>query len=184
MSGVTPSNYQLTSMRTADVPPRLLSAAWRLAARAFAGDFGDDDWRNALGGWHVLALANGALVSHAAVVERCLHVAGRPIRTGYVEAVATEPEYQGRRVGTAVLEVVGDLIREHYDLGALSTGRSTFYARCGWEPWRGPSSVRRPGGNEPTPDDDGGLMVLRTDRTVTIDVAAPISCDDRPGDCW
>jgi aminoglycoside 2'-N-acetyltransferase I len=35
-----------------------------------------------------------------------------------------------------------------------------------------------------TPDDDDAVMVLRTDRTLELDLAAALTCDWRPGDVW
>ena len=39
-------------------------------------------------------------------------------------------------------------------------------------------------GDQPTPDVDGFIMVLATPTTPPLDLAAPISCDWRPGDVW
>jgi hypothetical protein len=69
-------------------------------------------------------------------------------------------------------------------LGALGTGRHGFYERLSWRCWRGPSSVRTPNGELPTPDEDGYIMVLTTCSTLSIDLTLPISCDWRPGDAW
>jgi hypothetical protein len=45
--------------------------------------------------------------------------------------------------------------------------------------------VRTAGGLVRTPDEDDGIMVLRTRRTpADLDVAGPISCDWRAGDAW
>jgi aminoglycoside 2'-N-acetyltransferase I len=46
--------------------------------------------------------------------------------------------------------------------------------------------VLAPGGITPTPEDDGGVYVLPAalPPTVTIDPAAPITCDWRDGDVW
>lgn len=146
--------------------------------------FTDEDWDHALGGRHFLVEVDGEVVAHAAVVPRELHVDGRPIRTGYVEAVATDPRRQGGGSGTAVMRAAGDHIRRSYELGALGTGLHHFYERLGWRTWRGPTSVRTDTGDRPTPDEDGYVMVLTTDATESIDLTAPISCEWRPGDVW
>jgi len=52
----------------------------------------DDDWDHAIGGVHFVLDLHGAPITHASVVERELEVDGRPLRTGYVEAVATAPD--------------------------------------------------------------------------------------------
>ncbi|HEY8635733.1 MAG TPA: GNAT family N-acetyltransferase, partial [Candidatus Limnocylindrales bacterium] len=58
------------------------------------GDEGmtEDDWKHSLGGTHFVLELDGEIVAHASVVERELHVGGKPLRTGYVEAVATAPD--------------------------------------------------------------------------------------------
>src|SRR6478672_1866737 len=84
--------------------------------------FGEDDWQHALGGTHVVLDIDGAIVAHAAVVERQLHVGGGPLRTGYVEAVGVLPSEQGRGHGTLVMRDVGAIIAEGFELGALGTG--------------------------------------------------------------
>ncbi len=126
----------------------------------------------------------GEIVAHAAVVERELHVAGRPIRTGYVEAVATASDRQGRGHGTRVMADVGAIIADHYELGALGTGRHRFYERLGWRTWRGPLFVRTADGDRRTPDEDGYLLVLTTPTTPLLDLDDPISCEWRTGDVW
>ena len=146
--------------------------------------FTEEDWQHALGGMHFLLDDDGAIVAHASVVERELHVAGRPLRTGYVEAVATTPAAQGRGLGTIVMRDVTAYVRDEYELGALGTGVHRFYERLGWETWRGPSAVRTVEGLVRTPDDDGYIMVLRTRTSPALDPVSPISCEWRPGDVW
>ena len=36
----------------------------------------------------------------------------------------------------------------------------------------------------PTPEDDDGVMALRFGASARVDLAAALSCDDRPGDVW
>lgn len=167
-----------------------LTAGDRLALRtlldaAFAGEFADEDWAHALGGTHALIETADAVIAHASVVPRTLDVAGHPIRTGYVEAVAVLPARQGTGLGTAVMRALGEVITRDFALGALSTGEWHFYERLGWERWQGPTWVRHPDGRrERTPDDDDSLMILRTPRTPALDLSAPLACDARPGDVW
>jgi aminoglycoside 2'-N-acetyltransferase I len=127
---------------------------------------------------------DGRVAAHASVVERRLQIAGKPLRTGYVEAVATDPALQGRGLGTRLMKEVGAHIREGFELGALGTGSHGFYERLGWRTWRGPSSVRTPTGELPTPEDDGYILVLATPTSPPLDVSAPISCEWRAGDVW
>jgi aminoglycoside 2'-N-acetyltransferase I len=154
---------------------------------AFSGDddgFTEDDWQHALGGQHFVLDVEGTIVSHASVVERQLHVADRPVRTGYVEAVATAPDRQGQGFGSAVMREATAHIRETFEFGALGTGEHGFYERLGWMTWQGPTFVRTPDGQRRTPDEDGYLMVLTTPTSPPIDLGAHISCDWRPGDVW
>lgn len=148
------------------------------------GAFLDSDWDHALGGRHFLFEADGRIVSHAAVVERDIHVGGRLLRTGYVEAVGTLPAEHGRGYGTAVMRQANAWILANFELGALGTGSHGFYTRLGWQTWRGPSFVRTPEGDAPTPDDDGYIMVLATPSSPALDLDAPISCAWRVGDVW
>lgn len=148
------------------------------------GHFADSDWEHALGGMHVVAEENAEILSHAAVVERRLEIGGRVVRCGYVEAVGTAPSQQRRGIATLVMREIGETIRERFELGALSTPVPAFYARLGWELWRGPTAVRTPHGIERTPDDDGGIMVLRTPTSPPLNLDDEIVCDWREGDVW
>jgi aminoglycoside 2'-N-acetyltransferase I len=160
----------------------------RLLVDAFGPDpedaFTEEDWQHAIGGMHFVAAASRTIVSHASVVPRTLEVDGRPLRTGYVEAVATAAPHRRKGYGTAVMRVVGEYIRERFELGALGTGSHGFYERLGWETWRGPSSVRTQTGLQRTSGEDGYIMVLRTSRSPLLDFHAAISCEWRAGDVW
>ena len=179
---------RLRRLSTTDLTHEEVAAILAIMVDAFGPDederFTDDDWEHALGGVHFVLDVEGQIVGHASVVEREIHVAGRPIRTGYVEAVATAAAHQGIGYGSLVMEDAGAYIRDRFELGCLGTGRHRFYARLGWLTWLGPSSVRTADGLRRTPDDDGFLMVLRTPSSPPLDLAAPISCDWRPGDVW
>lgn len=146
--------------------------------------FTDDDWNHATGGIHFVLELRSEVITHASVVEREMHVDGRPLRTGYVEAVATAPDRQGAGFGSLVMADVASYIRDRFELGALGTGRHRFYQRLGWLAWTGPSFVREADGTRRTPDEDGYIMVLPTPSSPALDVAAPISCDWRRGDVW
>jgi len=175
-------------LATAQLTTDETDAIRELMQAAFGEDederFEDDDWEHALGGTHVVLDFDGEIVAHAAVVERDLHVAGRALRTGYVEAVATAPGRQGEGHGTRVMSEVGTIIAGRYELGALGTGSHHFYERLGWRTWRGPSFVRTAGGNRRTSDDDGYILVLLTPASPPIELTDPISCEWRPGDVW
>jgi aminoglycoside 2'-N-acetyltransferase I len=171
------SDATLASMRA------LFDAAW--PAEGDDERFTDEDFEHAVGGLHLFVEIDGIVVSHASVVPRALEVDGRPLRTGYVEAVATLPAYRRRGLGTAVVADASEHVDAAYELGALGTDLHGFYERLGWETWRGPTAVRVPDGDVvPTPEEDGCIMVRRTPATPPLDLAAPIVCDWRPGDVW
>ena len=146
--------------------------------------FTDRDWGHAVGGVHVIAEADGCVVSHASVVGRELHTAGHRLQTGYVEAVATRPSHQRRGLGSLVIGEVGELIDRAYRLGALATGVVGFYESLGWVAWEGPTFVRTTVGNVRTAEEDGNVFVRLTPTSPKLDLTAPISCEWRPGDAW
>jgi aminoglycoside 2'-N-acetyltransferase I len=171
-------------LSTAEVPAAELAASRRLMDAAF-DDFTDDDWRHALGGWHAVISRADAVVAHAAVVPRLIVVGGRDFHAGYVEAVAVRPDLQGTGLGSRVMVAVNDVVRARFDLGVLSTGEWHFYERLGWERWQGPAFVRgRDRVLTRAEDEDDGVMVLRVTASATLDLAAPIACDERDGDSW
>jgi aminoglycoside 2'-N-acetyltransferase I len=171
---------------TAELTGPELDELHALMVDAFGDRVTAQDWQNTLGGRHVIvrAEAAGEVVAHAALIKRALVVAGRTLRTGYVEGVATRPDQGGRGHATAAMRVVNDIISAEFDIGGLSTGAQHFYERLGWERWCGPTYVDSPSGRVPTPEDDDGVMVLRASRSPTVDFTAPIVCDWRLGDVW
>lgn len=170
---------------TETLAPDLRREIRALLDTAFPGDFSDEDWAHALGGVHVWLARGREVISHGALVERTIVCDGRTLSIGYVEAVATAPSLRQRGHGSTVMRRLGDLIQERYALGALSTGAHAFYAALGWERWRGPSFVAAADGTRlPTPDDDGGIMVLRTPRSPALDFTGGIVCHWRSGAVW
>jgi aminoglycoside 2'-N-acetyltransferase I len=178
---------RIRRLRTPDLTPADEAAIRQLLVEAFGSDeeerFEEDDWQHAMGGTHFVLDLDGEIVAHASVVERELHVDGNPVRTGYVEAVATAPQHQGTGLGTLLMTDVGAHIEDTYEMGALGTGSHHFYERLGWQTWRGPASVRTDTGSQRTPDEDGFILVLPTP-SLPVDLTRPISCDWREGDVW
>jgi aminoglycoside 2'-N-acetyltransferase I len=159
----------------------LCERAW--AARG--GEFTATDWQAALGGTHFLVADAGAVAAHAAVVDRTLECDGRPLRTGYVEAVATLPERQGQGLASAVMRAVAAFVDERYELGALDTARPGFYERLGWVRWPGRTGVRRPEGVRLTPDEDGKVLLRACGTPLDLRADGLLVCDGRrPGDPW
>jgi aminoglycoside 2'-N-acetyltransferase I len=131
---------------------------------------------------HVLARRQGMLVSHALWVTRWLQAGNAPpLRTAYVEAVATEPAYQRRGFATAVMRAIAQAISD-FDLGGLSPSDVGFYERLGWEIWRGPLSIRTAAGLIHTPTDR--VMILRLPRTPPLDLHDPLSAEWREDELW
>jgi aminoglycoside 2'-N-acetyltransferase I len=180
-------NVTIRQVGTANLTDPEISAIRELLRAAFQFDgegFTDDDWEHAAGGTHFLLEQAGAVLAHASVVLREFQADGRPLRTGYVEAVATRPDVQSRGHATTVVRAVNEHIRGAFELGALSTGIPDFYRRLGWELWLGSTAVRTQGGLLPTPEDDGGIMILATPSTPGFDLHGALSCEWRRGDVW
>jgi len=179
---------QLRQAASDQLRPGDVTAIRAVLWAAFADDddgMTEEDWEHALGGTHVIAEIAGRIVGHASVVARDIRVDGRPLHTGYVEAVAVEPALQRRAIGTALMRDVGTMILDAFELGCLGTGSPEFYERLGWRRWQGPTAVRTAAGEVRTPDDDGGIMILETPRTPAgLDLSGTISCEWRPGDVW
>ena len=175
---------RIRSFSTEQASREELSLIRDLLSDAFEGDFSAEDWAHTMGGHHIIAADEGVLLAHAAVVPRTLEVGGTPMATGYVEGVATRRSTQRRGYASRVMAESATLIRSHYEMGALSTGRHYFYQRLGWERWRGPTFVRTQDGLLRSEEDDDGLMVLRFGPSAEVDVRAAISCEERPGDDW
>ncbi len=171
-------------LRTADLTDDLEVALRRLLLDAFADDFSDDDWDHALGGEHVIVAVGGRPVAHASVVPRVLELGERRVRTGYVEAVGTAAVAQGRGFGRRVMAEIEALVRREFEMGGLATGEHEFYARLGWERWRGPTSVRRGDRLVRSPEEDDAIMVLRFGPSADVDLDGPIACTARRGDDW
>jgi aminoglycoside 2'-N-acetyltransferase I len=158
----------------------LFRAAWGNDSDAFT----DQDWDHAVGGLHFILEREGTILAHASVIERELHTSGHRLATGYVEAVATWPIHQGLGYGSAVMWEVNRYIDEIFELGALGTGRFAFYQRLGWQVWKGRTFARADSGLIRTAEEDGYVLVRLTPTSPELDLAAPISCDWRPGDVW
>jgi aminoglycoside 2'-N-acetyltransferase I len=169
---------------TADLDNETRLSAHQLLVDAFEGAFTDDDWDHTLGGMHALVCHHGALIAHAAVVQRTLLYRNTPLRTGYIEGVAVREDWRGQGLGKALLDAAEQVIRGAYPMGALSSSESArgIYADRGWLQWAGPTSVLTPQGLTRTPADDGTVFVLPV--TVDLDPAADLVCDWRTGDVW
>src|SRR5690349_24825037 len=119
-----------------------------MVSEAFADGFTDADWEHALGGMHALICHHGALIAHAAVVQRRLLYRGTALRCGYIEGVAVREDWRGQGLAHALMDAAEQVLRGAYQPGALSAseaGRHMYVAR-GRLPWQGPAAVPAPAG--------------------------------------
>ncbi|HTQ18445.1 GNAT family N-acetyltransferase [Mycobacterium sp.] len=171
-------------VHTADLDTEAREGVRRMVTDAFAGDFTETDWEHTLGGMHAMICRHGAIIAHAAVVQRRLFYRGDALRCGYVEGVAVREDWRGRGLVSALLDAVEQVMRGAYQLGALSSSARArrLYTSRGWLPWHGPTSVLAPTGPVRTPDDDGSVFVLPVG--ISLDASADLMCDWRAGDVW
>ena len=164
-------------VHTSDLDNESREDARPMVIEAFGGDFTDADWEHSLGGMHAVIFDHGALIAHAAVVQRRLLYGGSALRCGYVEGVAVREDWRGQGLAQALMDSVEQVLRGAYQLGALSVseaGRRVYISR-GWLPWRGQTSVLAPDGITRTPDDDDGLFVLPSASTTWRWILPPTS---------
>jgi aminoglycoside 2'-N-acetyltransferase I len=169
-------------LESSSLPDPLRRQIRDLCTEAYREDF--SNYLETLGaGVHVIGRLGDRIVSHAMWVTRALQPEGRrPLRTAYVEAVATRPGHERHGFASQLLRCLAKEIRD-YDLGGLSPSDDRFYARLGWELWRGPLFVRTETGLQATPNES--VMILRLRRTpVDLDLTAPLSAEWRPGELW
>jgi aminoglycoside 2'-N-acetyltransferase I len=135
------------------------------------------------GGRHVLAYDGTELVSHAVATTRWAQPDGHPpLRTAYIDAVATLPAAQGRGFGSAAMRRLAAEI-EDYEIGCLQTDKAAFYERLGWELWRGPLAGRDGDEIVPTPHQQG-VMILRLPATPALDLDGGLSIERQPSRFW
>src|SRR5829696_2962250 len=103
----------------------------------------DADWEHSLGGLHTLVWDGGALIGHAAIIQRRPLHGGRALRTGYVEGVAVRADRRRQGVAGAMMAELERVIRGAYELGALGATDegAAFYVSRGWTLWAGPTSA-------------------------------------------
>ena len=174
-----------TSARTEELSKETRSAIVAVCVAAHQ----QEDFRNLFnyvpsGGWHFLGYDSDELVSHALVTTRWLQAEGLPaMKTAYIDAVATLPDYQGQGYGSAVMRRLASEIDHEYVIACLETDRETFYARLGWQTWRGALAGRSEHGPIPTPDQHG-IMILRLSRTPPLDLDSALSIESQSGRIW
>jgi aminoglycoside 2'-N-acetyltransferase I len=115
---------------------------------------------------HIMGKLNGRLVCHALWITRWLQVGEqRPMRTAYVEAVATDENFRGHGYATTVMQRLAEKIQD-YEIGGLSPAETT----------------RTKDGGVPNPEEK--VMILRLPNTPEIDLCAPLSIEWREEEVW
>ncbi|MEQ0575186.1 GNAT family N-acetyltransferase [Mycobacterium tuberculosis] len=161
-------------VHTADLDSETRQDIRQMVTGAFAGDFTETDWEHTLGGMHALIWHHGAIIAHAAVIQRRLIYRGNALRCGYVEGVAVRADWRGQRLVSALLDAVEQVMRVPYQPGRPPVPLSPRAPP--------PTSVLAPTGPVRTPDDDGTVFVLPID--ISLDTSAELMCDWRAGDVW
>jgi aminoglycoside 2'-N-acetyltransferase I len=177
--------FTLVSRRTRDLDETARAAIVQVCIAAHA-DPGFERLFSFLpaDGLHVLGYSQAQLVSHAVVTTRWLQGDGLALmKTAYIDAVSTSPEFQRRGLGSAVMRHLAGLIRHEYDIACLETDRVTFYKRLGWEEWRGPLAGRSEHGLVPTPTQTG-IMILRLPDTPELNLDNLLTIECQTGRIW
>jgi aminoglycoside 2'-N-acetyltransferase I len=182
------SGRRIHVAQTDEIDPERFAEITDVCEAAFGTPFAPV-WARVGPGLHVTAEVDGRIAAHAMIVDRSLYVEHETdvgIDVGYVENVATRPDLRGHGHAVAVMREINRILRDEYALGGLATAENAFYARVGWETWRGPSWVRMADGQRVrSADHDGQIMVLRTSRTPAgLDLGGPVAVDWRPGTAW
>lgn len=132
---------------------------------------------------YVLGDVDGELVSHGCWVTRWLQPEGlAPLRTAYVEAVATAHAHRGKGYAAAVMRRIAAELGD-YQVAALSPFSAEWYGRLGWERWRGPLFARTAAGLVASAEDEE-VMILRRPGTPPLNLTVPLSIEWRPGEVW
>jgi GNAT superfamily N-acetyltransferase len=175
----------ITSARTEELKEPIRNAIIELCVEAHQ----EQDFRNLFtyvssGGQHFLAYHDEVLVSHALVTTRWLQTEDQsPLKTAYIDAVATLPAYQGQGYGSALMRRLASDIDREYMIACLETDRETFYERLSWRTWRGPLAGRAEQGLIPTPE-QRGIMVLQLSQTPTLDLDSLLTIECQTGRIW
>jgi aminoglycoside 2'-N-acetyltransferase I len=164
---------QLTSEQLAEIHA--------LCNRAYDADL-EPLFRTFIDATHVLGWWGSAIVSHAMWVTRWLQPGNQPpLRTAYVEMVATEPQFQGHGFATAVMRQLASVIHD-FEMGGLSPAEPMLYEKLGWVFWQGPLFIRTPDGLISTPE--GSVMILSLPKTLPLDLTLSLSAEWREGELW
>lgn len=174
-------NLKLEVLHADQLAPERLAEIHALCNRAYDADLGPlfatfSDTTHVLGYW------GPAIVSHAMWVTRWLQPGNQlPLRTAYVEMVATEPRFQRRGFATAVMRQLALAIQD-FEMGGLSPAEPVLYEKLGWVFWKGPHFIRTSDGLLSTPEDQ--IMILKLPKTPPLDLTLSLSAEWREGELW
>jgi aminoglycoside 2'-N-acetyltransferase I len=181
MAGFLADKAAIRLIRSGELTAELEAEILTMCNRAFEEDL-QPLFRTFTGATHVVAVLEGAIVSHAMWVTRWLQLGDEALlRTAYVEMVATDPRFERRGLATSVMQHLAKNITD-FDLGALCPAEPGLYLKLGWVFWRGPLFIRQHGGLLTTSDER--VMVLALPRTPRLDLDAPLSAEWRAGELW
>lgn len=175
-------NLRIERFRTPSLSASTYAAVITLCDAAFEEETGPY-FGTIAPGEHLLAWEGRDLVSHLMWVPRWLQPAGRnPLRTAYVEMVATAVAARGRGHATRLLEMMTPLL-DTFELAALAPATENVYRRLGWSYWRGPLGHRKDLAVQSDPEER--IMFLRLPRTPReLEPDQPLSVEWRPGEVW
>lgn len=174
-------NLRLEVLHADQLAPDQLAAIHALCNRAYQDDL-EPLFETFTDATHVLGWWGSTLVSHAMWVTRWLQPGDQPpLRTAYVEMVATEPQFQGRGFASAVMRRLASAIHD-FELGGLCPAETTLYENLGWVFWQGPLFIRTQDGLLSTPEES--VMILRLPGTALLDLTLPLSAEWREGELW
>lgn len=135
------------------------------------------------GGLHVMALLYGEVIGHAMVTTRWLQPEAHPVlRTAYVDAVSTAPAHQGQGIGSAVMRCLVEQLAD-YAIACLETDKPAFYARLGWQQWRGRKAGREGERLIPTPDEQI-VMIHTLGKSPALDLDGFLTIECQTGRIW
>ena len=174
-------NLKLEVIHADQLAPERVAEVHALCNRAYGTNL-EPLFRTFRDATHVIGWWGPAIVSHAMWVTRWLQPGNRPpLRTAYVEMVATEPQFQRRGFAAAVMRRLASAIND-FELGGLSPAEPTLYEKLGWVFWQGPLYIRMPEGLIAT--SEGTIMILRLPKTPPLDLTLPLSAEWREGELW
>ena len=180
---MTPTNesLRLEVVHADQLAPEHLAEIHALCNRAYQADL-EPLFRTFTDATHVIGWWGPAIASHAMWVTRWLQPGNQsPLRTAYVEMVATEPQFQRRGFATAVMRRLASAITV-FDVGGLCPAEPMLYTKLGWVFWQGPLFIRAQEGLISTPEES--IMILPLPKTPPLDLTLPLSAEWREGELW